>query len=326
MSASVTEDASQDGAPLDRLVGDLRRRRAAAGNPSYAEIAARVTARREAAGLGSHEARVARTTIYDLFREGRKRIDTELLLEVVAALGADPAEVDGWERRCVEALGGSLPDGRVRPSLQLLTLGGPCPGLAPLATPVAVMLMAAAVALNLLGAELTRLLPLDRYLDMVGTSIVAIAVGPWGGAAVGLLTDVGEAFIAHTTHAVWFGLCNVAGALVWGYGVRRGMGRTLPRFIVLNAAAGVVVSLIASPIILAVYDGRTGHGSDTLVERMVADGHGLATSVVWTNLLNSLCDKMLSGFVALAVAEWLIHRPGGPSVPSGPESSADEQP
>ncbi len=81
---------------FDQIAGDLQARRAAAGSPSYAEIALRIARIRELRGGAEAHSRPARTTVYDAFREGRRRMDTALVLDIVRALGASEAEVDEW--------------------------------------------------------------------------------------------------------------------------------------------------------------------------------------------------------------------------------------
>ncbi|MFB8387776.1 tetratricopeptide repeat protein [Microbacterium sp. NPDC055910] len=78
---------------IDDVPEQLRAMRAQAGEPSYAEIARRVTAQRAARGAASV---VSRATVYDCFREGRKRFDVELVLAIVRALAPAEATVSAW--------------------------------------------------------------------------------------------------------------------------------------------------------------------------------------------------------------------------------------
>lgn len=95
---------------VDDLTGALRELRAWAGNPSYAALAQRVARARLARGVPRSEAVPGRVTVYDCFRDGRRRLDMELVLDLVAALGAGPDERAGW-RQAVRAvlLPGAVP-------------------------------------------------------------------------------------------------------------------------------------------------------------------------------------------------------------------------
>lgn len=77
---------------LDEVPERLRAMRADAGEPSYAEIARRIAAHRAA---DAHEP-VSRATVYDCFRDGRKRFDSGLVLAIVRALARDEASVRAW--------------------------------------------------------------------------------------------------------------------------------------------------------------------------------------------------------------------------------------
>lgn len=82
------------------------------------------------------------------------------------------------------------------------------------------LLPAAFVGINLLGRYVNFLFEFHLYLDMVGTALSALLIGPWFGALTALLTNLLE---VHTTGITALGLApvNIAGALVWGYGFRK---------------------------------------------------------------------------------------------------------
>jgi energy-coupling factor transport system substrate-specific component len=168
-----------------------------------------------------------------------------------------------------------------------------------------VTLIPVCVALNIVGSYIATALRLPVYLDMIGTAISSIVLGPWWGALVGTLTNVGESVISGPTSLPFF-IVNVVGALLWGYGVRSWkLGRTIPRFFLLNVIVAVACTLIAAPIIVLVFGGATGGGADALTGTFVAIGQNLTTSVFSSNILTSLADKIIGGFVALAVIEAL---------------------
>ena len=59
-----------------------------------------------------------------------------------------------------------------------------------------VTLIPVCVALNIVGGYIASALRLPVYLDMIGTAISAIVLGPWWGALVGVLTNGGSALIS----------------------------------------------------------------------------------------------------------------------------------
>lgn len=168
-----------------------------------------------------------------------------------------------------------------------------------------VALVPVAAALNIVGGTINTALNLPTFLDMIGTAVVAIVLGPWWGAVVGVFTNVGGALILGPV-GIPFALVNVAGALVWGYGVRSlGMGASAPRFFVLNVIVALVTAAVAAPIVAFVYGGATGHPSDALTAVFASAGQGLLAAVFASSVLVTLADKIISGFVALSIIESL---------------------
>lgn len=99
---------------------------------------------------------------------------------------------------------------------------------------------------------------------------------------------------------------NVAGALVWGYGVRRlALARRIPRFFLLNLVVAFVCSSIAVPTIVMIQHGFVGHGADMITASAMTFLDSVWASVSVANLLTSIVDKLIAGFVALTVLESL---------------------
>ncbi len=164
-----------------------------------------------------------------------------------------------------------------------------------------VALVPAAAALNIVGSTINTALKLPIFLDMIGTCVAAIVLGPWWGALVGVITNVGGSLI-NGPIGIPFALANVAGALVWGYGVRSwGMGRNNVTFFILNIIVSLAVTAAAAPIVIFVFGGATGHSSDALTAAFAQAGQDLMTSVFASNVIVSLADKIIAGYVALAI-------------------------
>lgn len=73
------------------------------------------------------------------------------------------------------------------------------------------------VAINIIGGidiSSRRLL----YLDMLGTALAGIALGPWWGASVGLVTNMLLYFMLPSSPSLLvFAIVNILGGLYWGY-------------------------------------------------------------------------------------------------------------
>lgn len=291
---------------LDDVARDLQRLREAAGAPSYAEVVNRITRQRLARGVPDASARPARTTVYDAFRVGRRRLDVTLVLDIAEALGAGPEELADWAERC-----------RAAQRVVITDVPAPAPAMVPAQEPagdptsvwspaVRGVVLVLCVAVNLLGRGLVDVLHVPLYLDMVGTAVAAVVLGPWWGAGVGASTNLLGALVSGPV-SIPFAVVNVVGALVWGYGVRSfGMGRTIPRFFVLNLAVALACTATAVPIIVILLGGATSNGTDDITGTIVSFGASLVLSVLSSNLLTSTADKMISGFVALVALELVL--------------------
>lgn len=89
---------------LDEVARQLRDWRVAAGSPSFADLARRVGELRAAESQEPRHAAPGRVTVYDCFRDGRSRIDVELVTDLAAVLGIEGAELAAWRERCTEAM------------------------------------------------------------------------------------------------------------------------------------------------------------------------------------------------------------------------------
>lgn len=285
----------------DSLITELHHLREAAGSPSYEALTRSLIRQRMAEGQSEHQARIAKSSVHDAFRFGRSRINETLVRELVCVLGGDAAVVTTWVRAC-DPPAPSAWAPRTAPGAD-----EPLPTADLESAPVRqqVFLALACVALNLAGREFVDYFHLPVFLDMVGTAVAAIALGPWKGAGVGAATNI-VGIIGSGWISLPFALVNVVGALMWGYGVRRwGMGRTLPRFFLLNVLTAVACSVIAVPIILAFLSPELRVGHDAITVAVSDSINGFAAAVSFANLVTSLGDKLVSGFAALVVVSAL---------------------
>jgi energy-coupling factor transport system substrate-specific component len=297
----------------DPLKQALQTYRDNAGSPSYAEIAKRIAAARQAAGMDEFAARVARTTIYDALQPGKRRVNLPLLREIGIALGATEREVDAWIGAChkpvpdpaqvlaVPAAGQPAPSD-AGASVDSLALPEPA---APPPWRVSLLVMVGCLVVNIVGGKMVDLLPIDLYLDTIGTAIAALVLGPWRGAVVGYGYSAFSAYVLGFDHlALAFGLVEVACALVWGYGVRARGGRSLVHYFVLSLVVSVVATAVAAPILVAA-NGVAEHRTDALFRAIEHDGHSELFSIFAGNLWTSVWDKVLSSMVALVVVSAL---------------------
>lgn len=289
---------------FERIALDLQRLRDEAGPVSYAELVRRITEIRLQRGVPAAAAIPARSTVYNSFQTGRARLDTELLRDIVVALGADQQEASAWVDRSRAARRSSetvAKSGNSRTLAAAKPNDGVALGVQRPSVTVQTVLLSACVLVNLLGLYMTGVFKLSVYLDMVGTAVAAVILGPWHGVAVAIASN-GLGFVTGDLHTLEFTPVNVVGALVWGFGIRRfGMGSDISRYVVLNIATALACSLVAAPIVAMVFFGGAGHASEQAVLSLQASHFPFWVSVFSANIVTSVMDKLLTGFIALAV-------------------------
>lgn len=277
--------------PYDDVVLRLQELRRGAGDPSFAEMARLVAQVRVARGVSREAALPARTTVYDAFRLGRRRLDRDLVADLTAALEAEVARLE--------------PTAIVAPDVEPASEDPDVPGAT---WRQRTLLVLVCTVINLLGLVLIDGLGIPIWLDMIGTAIVAITLGPWWGVGVALSSSLLDGLITGH-HGYWFTPVTAAGALVWGYGVRTfKMARTAGRFFALNLVVALVSTALAAPITWLVFDGYPPHDSSRVTELLVGHLPWLLLAVLVSNLIFSMLDKLVSGFVALAAMDALAHR------------------
>lgn len=304
---------------FDCIVSDLRQLRVSAGAVSYAELVRRIAKHRTSSGINPEASHPARSTVYDAFKYGRTRINSELIGEIVRALGEDERNVEQWRQRCYSA---KIASEGQSPTQSNIVESDPAEPTSPLTAPEPSTLprrslhftlgvLAFCFALNFTGHVLVGTLHLSLYLDMLGTAIASILLGPWHGVAVALIGN-GAGFAVHGATALPFGLVNMVGALVWGYGVRRwSLGTSVPRFFVLNLLVAVACTLVATPLLVFGFSGGTGHAAEGITRTFESFGEPLMLAVLQANLFTSITDKLLTGFAAIAAVSvirgWETH-------------------
>lgn len=278
---------------------------------SYRELAARITRQREADGISPAMARIAHTTVSDVFRPGRSRLNAELVAEIVRALGVDPEVAEEWRERVARRASGSgvRPVPPEAPAVPEPSAALEVPAGRHASAVRAIAIVAAGLLLNATGKFFNPLLGDIFFVDMVGTATVALVGGPWLAALVGVLFVTVELLKLEFGGAL-FAVTMISAGLIWGYGARYGWGRTLPRFLAVSAVVAVATSAIAVPISVMYYGGNVDRGLDVLFAWMRGAGLGPWFAVGGVNLTVSLLDKVLTGAIAFMLARLIWTLPG----------------
>ena len=163
-------------------------------------------------------------------------------------------------------------------------------------TSQSLVLIAIAVAINMIGGQLISMLKLPIFLDSIGTLISAVLLGPVIGMLTGLLTNLLWGLLTDPIAAAFAPVAMVIG-LVAGWLARAGWFRTLPKVIISGVVITLAVTAVAAPLRTALFGGVTGSGADLFVAWMHSVGQNLLESVAITVLGANLVDKILTAII-----------------------------
>ncbi|MGA4670071.1 hypothetical protein ACPCG0_09785 [Propionibacteriaceae bacterium Y1923] len=169
------------------------------------------------------------------------------------------------------------------------------------------IICAAAVVLNLVVGWAVGLLTLSfLFLDTIGTVVAAALFGIRWGVAVGVVTNV---VLAPTVRpqAIWFVIVQVAVAVVVGL-VSRRSGYTVRTAPIAAAILAVLVPVLSTIIVVAVFQGGHGNPVDDAVAGLQAAGNSLVSAAFWPRAGLELVDKAVTALVALVLVKSLTGR------------------
>lgn len=138
------------------------------------------------------------------------------------------------------------------------------------------------------------------FLDTLGTVLMAVLFGPWWGALVGLLTNVVLSATSSPT-AVFYGIVNVAVAIVVGFMARKFNFMKWYVAVMTGLILSVVAPLIGTPISVAVFGGLNGSGMDVVVLWLRASGESVFASTFISRITGNFVDKIATCFLVLFI-------------------------
>ena len=164
---------------------------------------------------------------------------------------------------------------------------------------LAILVIPVAVAVNFVGGQLASMLKLPMYLDTIGTIFAAMLCGPWVGAVGGALTNIVTGFTNPVNF--WYIPVNVIVGLTTGWMSRKGWF-TKPISTVVGIVLMALISAVASaPITVLVFGGVTGGGTSMAAAVLMASGVNIWTSVMSTDGLFTILDRLISYAISMGV-------------------------
>jgi energy-coupling factor transport system substrate-specific component len=162
------------------------------------------------------------------------------------------------------------------------------------------VLISAAVVINIVAGQVVRMLNIPLYLDSVGTVLVAVLAGPLAGGLTGLVTNLIWGLILTPVAAAFAPVAIVTG-LCAGWLARVGWFKTWWQALISGVLISIPSTIVAVPIIVFMFGGVTGGGPDYAVAYLAAVGSSIIKSVAFSNLGVNTVDKSLTALVAFVV-------------------------
>ena len=166
-------------------------------------------------------------------------------------------------------------------------------------TLLSLLLIPIAVAINFAGGQLATLLKLPFYLDTIGTIFVAMLCGPWVGGLAGLITNL----VLGLTNPIFFpfAIVNVVVGLVTGFCARANWFSTWWKWAISMVLMALASLITAAPIVVLVFGGVTGSGTSLITATLMATGKGIWASVLSTELVFTVLDRIISFFITYLI-------------------------
>lgn len=170
-----------------------------------------------------------------------------------------------------------------------------------------VALIVLGTVIDIVGRTLAKLLFLPIWLDSVGTFLTAVLLGPVAGALSGALMNVIVNF--YEPGQIWFAIVSIIGGVVVGIFFPR--ERKIDSFSVIATAllAGLVMTVVSTPLNLYFNDGYTGNPwGDALVDMLSNDISLKPMCCVAGEFLVNMPDKAVSIMIALTIVYIVLKR------------------
>ena len=157
-----------------------------------------------------------------------------------------------------------------------------------------------AIAINLIGRQITQMLALPIFLDTIGTILVGILTGPIGGMTTGLLTNAVRGATVNPVSLYFAPVSGVIG-LIAGFAAKRGFYSDWKKTLLIGIILSLAGVLVATPIAVIAFGGADGSGSSIVTGFFLATGQGIWRAVFSSKIITESIDKILALIVAILI-------------------------
>ena len=171
---------------------------------------------------------------------------------------------------------------------------------------MALVLIPVGVSINVVGYQMSQILKLPVFIDQIGTILMSMITGPWVGMVTGLLGNVVNGMIYPT--AFGYAIVSMLIGFVSGFLSRWRWYSNIVGVVIGCALLNVVSSVSAAVVMVFMFGGVTGAGTDLLTAAFVASGQALWNSVLTSNVISGTVNTIVNFAIAWTIVRRIPDR------------------
>lgn len=169
-----------------------------------------------------------------------------------------------------------------------------------------ILLIPVAIAINIVGGQMTSMLKIPVDLDMIGVLLVGALAGPIPAALTGVLTNL----INGIMDPSWlpYAFCSFFIGISAGLLSKYNMMNKIWKLAVSGVIIALVATVTATPITVFFFGGATGGGASMIAAGLMATGKQILEAVLSVYIVTETIGKMISIFVAYVIIKVIPDR------------------
>lgn len=171
---------------------------------------------------------------------------------------------------------------------------------------IVLLLIPVAIAINIVGGQLTSVLKLPLDLDMIGVILIGTLAGPIPAAITGVLTNLINGIFDPTW--IPYAFCSFFIGITSGLLSKYNMMNKLWKLCISGIILAIVATVTATPITVFFFGGASGGGASMLAAGLMATGKEIMQSVLSVYIVTETIGKLLSVFVAYFIIKAMPNR------------------
>lgn len=171
---------------------------------------------------------------------------------------------------------------------------------------IVILLIPVAIAINIVGGQMTSMLKIPVDLDMIGVLLVGALAGPIPAALTGVLTNL----INGIMDPSWlpYAFCSFFIGISAGLLSKYNMMNKIWKLAVSGIIIALVATVTATPITVFFFGGATGGGASMIAAGLMATGKQILEAVLSVYIVTETIGKMISIFVAYVIIKVIPDR------------------